>query len=236
MKKLLFLSILISAVILSCNKETEPEPDVIRAYCSLYHFIPGMGSVIWEVDGVEVPDEQEYAYFISGSIILEAESEEIEFSVKQPGTNEVLVNGLFLLEENTYYNMIVCGPAQEPVLLFSEIETTHPVGGNVKMQILHSIAGQGPIDIYMGDTIPEKRVITALDFLELTEPFEVFDYDVRLKMTATAHSDEFDQDSVLLNSEFNEIISGANYLMVVAPFTHDTSSKLTFWTYELPLD
>jgi hypothetical protein len=103
----------------------------------------------------------------------------------------------------------------------------------VKLQALHSIPGQGPIDLFIGDTTLEKRVVSELNYLELTDPFEVPDIDIRLKMTLTAHGDEFSQDSVLLTSEFNDIVSEARYLTVLAHFTHDTTSELTFWLYLL---
>mgnify|MGYP000051545066 CR=1 FL=1 len=62
MKKLFILSIFFSLIFLSCNDDQEPEPEIIRAYCYLYHFIPEIGSVIWDVDEVEVPTEKVYAY------------------------------------------------------------------------------------------------------------------------------------------------------------------------------
>lgn len=236
MKRLFILSILLSTVILSCNKDPDPEPEVIRAYCLLYHFIPQMSSVVWEVDGIELPNEQSYAYAFQGSITLDETSEEIEFAVKHPGTNDLIINQLVQLEENTYYNVIVCGPAQEPSLIIEEIETSFPAAGMEKIRALHSIQGQGPVDFYIGDTTLEERVISALDYLELSDPFEVSDSDMRKLMAITAHSNEYSQDSVLLTSDYNEITSGANYLTVVAPYTYDTTSKLTFWLYGLPLE
>jgi hypothetical protein len=234
MKKLLIISVLLSSVIISCNKDDENEPDVIRAYCYLYHFIPQMSSVIWEVDGVEVPDDISYAYSFPGALILEESMEEFEFAVKQVGSNDILVSRIVQLEQNKFYNIIVCGPADEAELLIFEIETSAPTSTNVKVQAFHSIPGQGPIDLFMGDTTLENRVVTELDYLELTEPFQVTDLDIRAKMIAAAHDDAYNPDSLLLSSDFNEIISGASYLTVVAPYTHDTSSSLTFWMYALP--
>lgn len=236
MKKLIFLSLLFSVLILSCNnKGPEPEPEFIRAYCYLYHFIPELEEVIWQVDGVEVPDGTAYALAFNGAILLEGTSEEIEFVVKAPGSGEVLASEVFLLERNKFYNIVIGGSNAEPTFLFSEVETSFPGSGNVKVQALHSIPGQGPIDLYMGDTTQNKRAVTALDFFEITDPFEVSDFDMRAFMAATAHSDAYEQDSVLLTSDFNEIVTGGNYFAVVAPFTSDTTSELTFWLYGLPL-
>ena len=94
-------------MLLSCNDE--PEPEDIRAYCYLYHFVPELGSVIWEVDDSTLPEEQLYAALFSGAILLETDSEEISLTVKHSGTNEVLVSQLFQLEKDKYYNVIVRG-------------------------------------------------------------------------------------------------------------------------------
>lgn len=238
MKKLFILSLFFSFVLLSCKDEPEPVPEDIRAYCNLYHFIPELGSVRWEIDDVALPEEQPYAIQFSGAVLLEGESEEISFTVKHSGTNQVLVSELIQLEEDKYYNVIVYGLKEEALLLVEEIETAHPSSGNVKFQILHSIAGQGPIDVYMGGTEADNKVLSEIPYLSLSAPFEATDFDARAAITVTAHSEEYHQDSVLLNSIYNDIIiSGANYLSVVAPSTFNPEDTLlTFWLYELPLD
>ncbi len=89
----------------------------------------------------------------------------------------------------------------------------------------------------MGDTTMEKRVVSDLDYLVLTAPFEPVDSDARSAIIVSKHSEEYHQDSVLLSSNYNEeIISGASYLSVVANFTFDPSSELTFWLYLLPVE
>ena len=237
MKKLFILYILFSFVGLSCNNEPEPEPEVIRAYCYLYHFIPELGSVFWEVDDIEVPDEHFYGVQFQGSVLLETASEEIAFSVKHSGTKEVLVSQLLQLEKDKYYNVIVHGSKENPALLIREIETTHPQAGQVKFQFLHSISGQNSIDLYMGGSTPDKRIVSDLAYLSLSAPFEARSFDARAEITVTAHSEEYNQDSVLLTSVYNDlVIEGANYLSVVAPFTYDPQSDLTFWLYKLPLE
>ncbi len=230
MKKLFILSILFSILFVSCNDDPEPEPEIIRAYSYLYHFIPELGSVIWEVDDHALPEEQLYASQFSGAVLLETASEEISFTVKHSGTKEVLVSKLFQMEQDKYYTVIVRGSKEEPQLLFREIDTSHPASGNVKFQVMHSIAGQGPIDVYMGGNTADKRGLSDLPYLSLSTPFEVTDYDARAAILVSAHSEEFNQDSVLLSSIYNEmIVTGANYLSVVAPHTYfPTDTLLTF--------
>jgi hypothetical protein len=237
MKKLFILSILFSFIFLSCNNEPEPEPEVIRAYCYLYHFIPELGSVFWEVNDSEVPDEHFYGVQFQGLVMLETASEEFAFSVKHSGTKEVLVSQLLQLEKDKYYNVIVHGSKENPTLLIREIETTHPQAGQVKFQFLHSISGQNSIDLYMGGSTPDKRVVSDLAYLSLSAPFEARSFDAREEITVTAHSEEYNQDSVLLTSLNNDlVIEGANYLSVIAPFTYDPQSDLTIWLYNLPLE
>ncbi len=238
MKKLFILSILFSFVFISCNNEPEPEPEEIRAYCYLYHFIPDLGDVVWEVDDHELPEAQNYAVQFPGSVLLETASEEISFTVRHSGTKEVLISQLFQLEKNKYYNVIVRGSKEDPALLFREIDTTHPQSGKVKFLLLHSLAGQNSIDLYMGGSTPDKKAVSDLAYLSLSDPFEVVDYDARSAIVVSAHTEEYNQDSVLLTSIYNEmIVTGANYLSVFAPFSFQpTDTLLTFWLYELPLD
>ncbi|MCK4992450.1 MAG: hypothetical protein KAS29_18255, partial [Bacteroidales bacterium] len=74
--------------------------------------------------------------------------------------------------------------------------------------------------------------------LSLSEPFEVVDYDARAAIVVTAHTEEYNQDSVLLTSIYNDmIVTGANYLSVFAPHSfYPADTLLTFWLYELPID
>ncbi|MDF1573772.1 MAG: hypothetical protein P1P86_01090 [Bacteroidales bacterium] len=237
MKKLFILSILFSPFLLSCDKEPEPEPEKIRSYCYLYHFVPELGSVIWEIDDIEVPEPKDYSVLLAGSVLLESASEEISFTVKHSGTKEVLVSQLVPMEQDKYYMIIVSGPADAPSLLIREIDTSRPQAGQVRFQAYHAANGQSSIDIYMGGSTPDKRVVSDLNLLSLSESFEVQDFDARAAITFTAHSEEYNQDSVILTSLYNDQIgSGASYLTVLAPFTFEPASELTIWLYSLPLE
>ena len=232
MKNLFILSILFS-IFLSCNKEEEPEP--IRAYCNLFHFVPELESVIWEVDAVEVPDAKDYAEQFQGSIILESATEQINFTVKQSGNKEVLASQLFPLEQDKFYSIVVCGTTGNPSMFIREIETSRPAAGMVKFQAFHAAQGETSIDFYMGGSTADKLVVSDLDLFNFSVPFEVQDFDARAAITVSAHSDEYNQDSVLLSSIYNEgISSGASYLTVLAPSTFEPESDLTVWIYDLP--
>jgi len=237
MKKLLILFILFSTVILSCNKDPEPEPEVIRAYCYLYHFIPELESVVWDVDDSEVPYDPFFGEQFAGSIILESTTEEIVFTVKHADTKDVLISQFLQLEQDKYYNVIVHGPTEAPVLLFREIDTSRPQSGQVKFQVLHSSPGQNDIDVYMGGTTADKRDVSELAYLSLTTPFEVLETDARAAIVVSAHSEEYNQDSVLVSMIYNgDIVSGASYLSVFAPDTHESLSELDLWIYSVVTD
>jgi len=235
MKKLFILSFLFSLILLSCNKEPELEPEPIWAYCNLFHYVPELESVIWEVDEVEVPDAKDYAELFPGSIILDVATENISFTVKQSGNKEVLATEIFQLEQKKFYNITVCGTTEDPFIFIQEIETSRPVEGMVKFQAFHSAPGQSSVDLYMGGTTADKRVVSDLAVFNFSEPFEAQDFDARTAITVSAHSQEYIQDSVLVSSMYNEeISSGASYLGVLAPSTFDPESELTLWIYDLP--
>lgn len=237
MKKLFILSILFSLLTLSCDKDPEPEPEETRAFCHMYHFVSELEKVIWVVDDIEVPDSKVYAGEFKGSVELETAMDEINFTVKHSVTGAVLLSEFLVLEEDKFYTVIAAGTEDNPVLLFHEFETTNPQSGQVKFEILHSVIDQGSIDVYMGGTSSDKRVVSDLSYNSLSLPFEVAEADVRAAITVSAHSEEYSQDSVLLTSVYNEdILSDANYFSVVAPFTFDPDSDPTFWLYLLPQD
>jgi Domain of unknown function (DUF4397) len=237
MKKIIFLSTFLTLFLFSCNTESEPELELIRAYCYLYQFVPGLENVNWIIDEIEVPNQQYYASRFPGSVILESASEEITFAVKHAGTGDLLESQSFTLEEKKYYNIIITGAEQDPVLLIQEIESNRPQAGNVKFQMLHAAIFHDSIDVYMGGTTPDKRVVSNMDFTDLSEPFEANDFEARAEITVTLHDAEYDQDDVLLTSTYNEIIlSGYSYLSILAPSTIDPLSDLTLWTFDLPVE
>lgn len=237
MKKLFILSILFSLISFSCTDDPEPEPDLMRAYCYMYHFIPELGSVTWEIDDSEVPDESVYAIQFAGSVILDTETEVIAFTVKNSGTKEVLASETFQLEKDKHYIVIASGSKEDVTLIIRENDTGRPQGGNVKFQLLHSAPDQNSIDLYMGGTTPVKRLVSDLGYLSLADPFETLDSEVRASITVSKHSEEYNQDSVILSSVYNDgIISGGSYLSVLANSTYAPSSDLTLWMYDLPTE
>jgi hypothetical protein len=238
MKNLLILSFVFPLVFMSCNKDPDPESEVKRAYCYLYNFVQGLENVVWEGAGSELPEAQLYSSSFPASVILQEDTEEILFAVKRPVSKDVLISYIVPLEKNAYYNVVAGGTAENPEMIINKIDTKNrPASGNVKFQILHAITGQNPIDVYMGGTTPEKRVVSSLDYFELSDPFETSDYDARSAIVVTKHSETYEQDSVLLNSIYNEdIISGASHFGIVAPLTFQEGSDLKFWVYSVPLE
>ena len=237
MKKLALLTIFFSLFCLSCTGEPELDPEEIRAYCYLYQFVPGLENVNWIVDDIEVPNEQPYGSYFPVSVVLESVSQEINFTIKHAGTGDILESQSFTLEKDQNYSVIITGTELDPVMLIQEIETSRPQSGNVKFQVLHSAIYKDSIDVYMGGTSPERRVVSDMDFTELSDPFEAKDFEARAVITVAVHDSAYNQENVLLTSVYNELIhSGANYLTVVAPSTIDPLSELTLWLFDLPVE
>jgi hypothetical protein len=238
MKKLFIIFVFIPLLLASCNKDPEPQPIEIRSYVSVHSLLREPFPIEWVVDGVTIPDEQAYGARILGAVLLENETEEISFTANNFDTGSLVESLLLTMVSNKYYQIILYGSADEPSLVIEEIETTRPESGKVKFQFLHAAPTIDSVDVYMGGTEVEDRVVTDMSFSELSGYFEVFDYEARNSVTVSEHSDVYDPEKEILNYDNNDlIVSNTNYLSVLAYASGDTlSSELKLWLYDMPTE
>jgi len=236
MKKLILFLILIPILLVSCKKDPEPAPVEIRSYVSIISLLKEPFTVTWVVDDVEVPDDQDYGSRILGAVILDTQTEEISFTAKNSDTGSQIESLLLTMEMNEHYLIVLYGSAEEPVLDFQELVSTAPQSGHVKFIFLHAAASLDSVDVYIGGTEVDDRVVTDMHFTEYSDYFEVLDYEAKTSVTVSEHGDSYDPEKELLNYEYNDlIVSEANYFSVVAYAIGDTlDSELKLWLYDLP--
>jgi hypothetical protein len=236
MKKLFIFLVFIPLLLASCKKDPDPQPIEIRSYVSIHSLLREPFAIEWEVDGVTVPNEQAYGSRILGAVLLDEQTEEISFTANNFDTGSQVESLLLTMDMNKYYMIVLYGSADEPILSIHELETTRPQDGQVKFQFLHAANTLDSVDIYMGGTEPEDRVVTDLSFSEYSEYFQVQDYEARTSVTLCLHGEVYDPEKELLNYEYNDmIVSNINYFSVVGYASGDTlSSELKLWLYDLP--
>jgi len=236
MKKLLFVLAFIPLLIASCKKDPEPGPEEIRAYVSIVSLIRAPFDLTWVVDEVEVQSDQDYGARILGAVILDSDFEEISFSAKNADTGSLIESILLTMEKDLYYQIILYGLADDPELFIQEVDSSLPQDGNVKFQFLHAANSIDSIDIYMGGNEAEDKVVNDLEFTENSETFEVLDYLARNSVSVTVHGETYDPEEEILSYEYNDlIVSGANYLSILAYVTGDSlESEPKLWLYDLP--
>ncbi len=230
---LLYFTLVILGVS-SCNKDPEPgpSPDEDRAYITLYNFLSEPFEVKWEVDEVELPDNQPYATIITGSILLGEDSDEIPFVVKNGESGALLESQNLNMTKDKNYMAVVYGKTESPFLLIEELETVPPTSGFINVRFLHTAVGEDSLDIYMGGTSSEKRILSGLSYGDISEYDEVSEYDARASVIVTLHDILYKEENKLVSFEYNDLIQAdANYLTVISPSSNTEPSELTLWLY-----
>ncbi len=236
MKKLLLFFVLFPLLLVSCKDDPDPLPEEIRSYCSILNLLREPFTIGWEVDGIEVRDEQFYGSRIVGAVLLEADTEEISFTATNFDTGSQIESLLLSMDKDKHYLIILYGSADEPSLVYQEVETARPQPAHVKFLFLHTATDLDSVDIYMGGTEVDDRVVTDMNYTEFSGYFETNDYVARSLVKVTEHSDLYDPEKELLSYEYNDLIAtNTNYLSVVAYVTGDpVDSELKLWLYDLP--
>jgi hypothetical protein len=236
MKKLLFLIVLLPLLLVSCKKDPEPQPVELRSYVSILSLLREPFPAGWVVDGIQVPDEQPYGSRILGAVILEENFEEISFTATNFESGSQIESLLLSMDKDKHYLIILYGSADEPSLIYQEVESARPQPDRVNFQILHAATTADSVDVYMGGTDPDNRVVTDLSYTEFSGYFEVNDYEARASVTLAIHGDVYDPEKELLNYAYNDlIVSNINYLSVLGYAVGDPlDTELKLWLYDLP--
>ena len=228
MKKI-YLILIVLIGLAGCEKN-DPEPEVIRAYCYFYNFLMS-DPVMWEVNGVELP-ETEYGNRFLGAVLLNSEREEIYFAVKNADWGTVYGSQMVQLEKNRYYVMVICGTDDDPELLIREEVRSDPGGGMIRFQFLQAASDLDSLDVYMGGTDPTDKVLPAIDYTEFSDYFLVEDYKARASTFVTKAGDAFEQDSLLIDYQYNDPLQTEfNYMVVVAHENDLFTSDITLFLY-----
>lgn len=236
MKKLLLSLILIPLVLVSCKKDPEPQPEEIRSYCSIISLVKQQDNISWVVDEVEVNNEQVYGSRILGAVLLDTEIQEISFTAENSNTGSVIESLLLTMEKDKHYLILLYGTADDPILEVKEAESDQATSGHIRFQFLHASPDVDSMDVFMGGTEVDDRVLTDLSFGEFSESFEVVEYKARASVTLAIHDETFNPENEILNYDYNDLlVSDASYFSVLAYEIGDPADTVPkLWLYDLP--
>jgi len=236
MKKLLLSLILIPLVLVSCKKDPEPQPEEIRSYVSILSLVKHNDNITWVVDGVEVQNEQVYGSRILGAVLLDADTEEISFTAENSNTGSVIESLLLTMEKDKHYLILLYGTADDPILEVKEVESDEVTSGYIRFQFLHASPDVDSMDVFMGGTEVDDRVLTDLSFGEFSEAFEVVEYKARASVTLAIHDETYNPENEILNYDYNDLlVSDASYFSVLAYEIGDPADTVPkLWLYDLP--
>lgn len=221
----------------SCTPETDP-PEKLSAYITLYNFLADTNSVIWTIDGITAPIEMGYSDVAPGALHLEDSIQDVSIIVRSALNGRFLVNRHVSLYTGETYRFVLLGSMDFPVFQVLTDNTSRPASGKIRIQYLQGTTLQNTVDIYMGGSGTEQKLVSALDYSEYSESFEIDDDFFRDSILVTKASDIFQEENLLVNfQDENFFLTHASYFSVFAPATPDAAdAPFKLWFQQLSID
>jgi hypothetical protein len=220
----------------ACQKDEDtPLPDPNRYYVNMYNFLMEAYDVQWNINGLDVEPAQAYGIPLFSFFPLEDSGENITIRVLEAGSSQILQSDSCTVEQNNYYMASLMGSGDDPLLTCEPMDLRAPSLGKVKLRMMHTAGHLGPIDLYVGGSAPENKLITGVGYGEVSAYVETTEEQLWESLIITP-SNVSPADTTLLSFIANEgFISGRIYLGVVGSKTNSPSSDLQFFLYDQPL-
>ena len=230
------LTLLVLITIISC-KEDEPAPAPPLVYdaaeLSTRNYITSDLTLDFFIDTTEVASALAYGFGNNETFEWVVDAPGVQFAILDASDKSVLFStGIGVEKDATYYAAVV-GPETAGSVVFAENEKTLPATGNVRMRVLHAYQDIGAIDLYIGGTTPEHKVITNLDFSGFSPYIEVSHTDVSTMIICTETGVLPDPATNLLTTLANTAHEADKiYLNALASETIDATSKFSLFVTE----
>ena len=239
MKKTLktaFIALIALSTAISCSTD-EPDPappiEYETAELSSRNYITSDLILDFLMDTVKVNSGLSYAFGGKGSFEWAVGDANVQFSIQNASDNSGLFSANINVEKDKSYYSATAGPATAGVVVWAENDKTLPAEGNVRFRLLNAYQDVGAIDLYIGGTTVDHKVITDLNFGVLSAYIEVSHTDISTMIICTNTGVAPDPNTNLLTTLANTAHEANKiYLDAMASETTDATSKFTLFVTE----
>lgn len=231
---LLFLMVLVS----SCLKDPDPGPPLPSpsgSYINLYNFLTESYDVAWEVNDVIVESEHPYGTALLEFIEMDKEKQDATFTVKESKSTLFVDSEVYEMEQNQFYTVSILGNEKDPHIIFEAMEVQKPTLGLVKLRFMHTTLGLDAVDLYIGGSTPEHKVVSELSFPQTTEYLEASEKDLWESIVVTPANISPEDSSILSYTANDAFLPNNIYLGVIGHATSSPSSYLQLQLFKQPV-
>ena len=231
--------VLISLLIIGgCTKDPDPVPpiDANYSYFNLYNFLVEPYNVSWEIDDDVVVSEQLYGSANLEFLAMDKDSTEMTFTVKESEAERIIDGLTQQVERFKYYLLAIMGNEGDPTILYEPMDLGQPSLGLIKLRIMHATMELGPLDIYIGGSTPDHKILSDIQFAQITEYIEASEENLWQAIIITPHN-MTPEDSTLLSYTVNNAFSPNHiYMGVIGHTTSSSTSSLYLHLFNQPVN
>ena len=219
----------------ACNKEPEsPTPDPVKSYFIIYNFLAEPYDVIWEIDEKVIDAVHPYGTSILEFSIMESEVKDVRFTAMESGGNRIIKSIVHQAEQQVYYTVSLMGNESDPQILIEPMELEKPSLGQVKLRFMHTALELRSLDLYIGGSSPDHKVLSDIQFAKLTEYLEASQENVWEDIFVTPFNVAPEDSTLLRYSANNVFLPNRVYMGVLGHSTSSTTSSLILQLFDQP--
>lgn len=239
MKKNHAILLFLMVIGVSCLKDPDPAPPLptlTGSYVNLYNFLTESYDIAWEINEVIVESEHAYGTALLEFIEMDKELQNATFTISESQSTQVIDSEIFEMEQSQFYTVSILGNKKDPHILFESMEVQRPALGMVKLRFIHTTLGLDAVDLYVGGTAPEHKVVSGLSFAQITEYLEASQEDLWESIVVTPVNVSPEDSSILSYTTNNVFLPNNIFLGVIGHATSSASSALQLQLFTQPVN
>ena len=234
LQKLPALILVIFTLLVSC-KEDDPVPAAPLEYDTAdlitRNFLTADAAFDWIINENVVAEGVEYSYGNKTEFEWIVDSTTIDFSVNAAGTsNELFSTPLLVEKDKSYFSALLGSASTGGLVLLDENDETLPAAENVRIRFLHAYQTSGPVDLYIGGTDPEHKLVDGMEYATMSAYIEVSEVDLNESIICTEKGVVPDPTTNLFtitNSIVHE--KGKIYIDILGSATFEPGARLSLF-------